>query len=223
MRNRRIFDDVMFSDESLFTNKGLFNRHNTRMWEAANPHWVQFRQRYTFSVMVWGGIIGTRVIGPYFFEENINGEVYANFITEELPRLLAEANVPPQVRQRMIFQHDGAGPHRDLRVIQLLDENYPNRWMGNGGPIPWPPYSPDLTCLDFFLWGYVKEYVYNNSPRNEEHLRELITEGFARVTVQQLRRVQNSFIERIQLCIDLEGDTFENIIKCKACNYLKEM
>ena len=27
------------------------------------------------------------------------------------------------------------------------------------GPIPWPPRSPGITPLDFFLWGYVKDIV----------------------------------------------------------------
>jgi len=34
------------------------------------------------------------------------------------------------------------------------------RWIGRGGPIPWPPRSPDLNSLDFFFWGYLKETVY---------------------------------------------------------------
>jgi hypothetical protein len=27
--------------------------------------------------------------------------------------------------------------------------------MDRQGPVPWPPTSPYLTPLDFFLWGYV--------------------------------------------------------------------
>jgi hypothetical protein len=34
------------------------------------------------------------------------------------------------------------------------------RWIGRGGSITWPPRSPDLTPLDFFLWGYAKNIVY---------------------------------------------------------------
>ncbi|GBL73687.1 hypothetical protein AVEN_230681-1 [Araneus ventricosus] len=42
---------------------------------------------------------------------------------------------------------------------------YPGRWIGRGGPVLWPPRSPDLTSLDFFLWGHLKELVYR-----DEHL-----------------------------------------------------
>ena len=30
-----------------------------------------------------------------------------------------------------------------------LNECFPNRWLGRGGPVAWPPRSPDLTPLDY--------------------------------------------------------------------------
>jgi len=41
-----------------------------------------------------------------------------------------------------------------------LNETFRNRWLGRGGPVPWPPRSSDLTPLDFFLWGHMKTLVY---------------------------------------------------------------
>ena len=45
--------------------------------------------------------------------------------------------------------------------ILFLDATFPNRWIGRGGPTLWPPRSPDITSLDFFLWGYVKDKVFS--------------------------------------------------------------
>jgi hypothetical protein len=52
-------------------------------------------------------------------------------------------------------------------VFDLVDEvrthlnhTMPGGWIGNGAPIAWPPRSPDLTTLDLFVWGYVKNLVY---------------------------------------------------------------
>lgn len=36
---------------------------------------------------------------------------------------------------------------------------FPGKWIGTHSSIPWPPRSPDLTCLDYFLWGYLKNKV----------------------------------------------------------------
>jgi hypothetical protein len=41
-----------------------------------------------------------------------------------------------------------------------LDATFPNRWIGRDGPTPWIPRALDITPLDFFLWGYVKDKVY---------------------------------------------------------------
>lgn len=36
-------------------------------------------------------------------------------------------------------------------LLGYLDLTFPNRWIGRLGPSPWPPRSPDLTPLHFFL------------------------------------------------------------------------
>jgi len=45
--------------------------------------------------------------------------------------------------------------------IWFLDATFSNRWIGREGPTHWPPRSPDITPLDFFLWGYVKDKVFS--------------------------------------------------------------
>jgi hypothetical protein len=47
---------------------------------------------------------------------------------------------------------------------------YTGRWIWCGGPISWPPWSPDLTLLDFFLWGQLKEHVYAVLPMSIKDL-----------------------------------------------------
>ena len=92
---------------------------------------------------------------------HLNGENYLQFLQEELPELLED--VPLDVRRRMWFQHDGAPVHSTRIVRDWLDQRFPGRWIGRGGPVSWPLRSPDLNPLDFFLWGHVKAYVYTTS------------------------------------------------------------
>jgi hypothetical protein len=40
--------------------------------------------------------------------------------------------------------------------------HFPGRCLGRDGPIPWLPRPPDISPLDLFLWGYVKDIVYKN-------------------------------------------------------------
>jgi hypothetical protein len=53
---------------------------------------------------------------------------------------------------------------RDTRVRNLIDEKFHGRLFGRAGPIHWPPRSPDVNRIDFFLWGHLKESVYLVRP-----------------------------------------------------------
>ncbi|XP_047101572.1 uncharacterized protein LOC124720308 [Schistocerca piceifrons] len=68
--------------------------------------------------------------------------------------------------------HDGAPPHCGIGVRELSEERLPGKWIGRRGPVEWPPRSPDLTPLDFYLWGHLKQIVYAESIRDLRHLGE---------------------------------------------------
>ena len=93
---------------------------------------------------------------------------YIVFIRDILPKMLE--NVPLQVRQRLLFQHGGALAHFALDVREYLNNVFPNRWIGRSGPVQWPLSSPDLTPMDFFIWGEMKCLVYETSIDTPEEL-----------------------------------------------------
>jgi hypothetical protein len=76
---------------------------------------------------------------------------YVDFLQSEIPLLLEE--VPLAKRLRMVFQHDGAPAHYNRLVTHHLNLTFPERWIGCGGYIQWPPKSPEYIPLDF-VYGY---------------------------------------------------------------------
>jgi len=70
----------------------------------------------------------------------------------------------------MYFQHDGAPSHYTRHVMQHLNVTFPKRWIGRGSTINWPPRSPDLTPLDFCLWGLMKCEVYRKKVDTRDEL-----------------------------------------------------
>jgi len=100
-------------------------------------------------VNVWCGLLGNKLIGPSVFDINLTGNTYEVFLRNELPGLLED--IPLMIRSQMYFQHDGYPLRYTRRVTEYLNESFRNLWLGRGGPVAWPPRSPDLTSLDYFL------------------------------------------------------------------------
>src|SRR5215469_5408052 len=62
---------ILFTDEASFTGDGINNLRNLHTWSHRNPHATcvtHFRRR--FSVNVWCGVLGNRLIGPFVFDNN---------------------------------------------------------------------------------------------------------------------------------------------------------
>ena len=59
---------------------------------------------------------------------------------------------------------DGAASHTANETKALLCQQFSEkRLIGKGFENAWPPYSPDLTPCDFWLWNEIKTCVYNNN------------------------------------------------------------
>ncbi|KAJ4436462.1 hypothetical protein ANN_16493 [Periplaneta americana] len=92
--------------------------------------------------------------------------------TGTIPHVLEDT--PLINRQHIHFLHDGAPAHFSRTARRYLDRRFPDRWIGRGGPIAWPPRSPDLNPLDFYLWGHLKSLVYSSLVLDLESLRNRI-------------------------------------------------
>jgi hypothetical protein len=64
------------------------------------------------------------------------------------------------------FQQDGATPH--MQPWKCWKSFFGHRIISKG---LWPPRSPDLLPLDFYLWSFLKSCVFDNSPRTASQLK----------------------------------------------------
>ncbi|OXU20115.1 hypothetical protein TSAR_016502 [Trichomalopsis sarcophagae] len=115
-------------------------------------------------------------------------------------------------RYRMWLQQDGDPPHYARLVRNFLNDRFPNRWIGRGGPIAWSPRSPDLTPLDFYLWGYLNDTVYRERPTTANDMRISIENACANIPRNVLIRTVEHFQQRLQLCLQVGEATFEHLL-----------
>jgi hypothetical protein len=110
--------------------------------------------------------------------------------------------------------HDGVPAHFSRAVRDVLNNTYHDRWIGRGEPTAWPPRSPDLNPLDFYLWGHLKTIVYATLVDCEETLHYLILD--APQTIRNylgiFERMRRSIMRRVEACIESHGEHFEHLI-----------
>lgn len=211
--NPQFLSRILFTDEAGFTKDGIFNFHNTHVWADENPHSImESRHQHKFSINVWAGIIGDFLIGPFLLPNRLTGPLYRDFLENSLPELLED--VPLEIRRHMWFMHDGAPPHFSITARQFLNEQFPARWIGRGGPTPWPARSPDANPLDFFLWGYLKQLVYASPVNNVQELRERVQNACQTIRNNAgiFGRVRQSLMRRANACIAANGGHFEHLL-----------
>ena len=125
-----------------------------------------------------------KIIGPFFFaEKSITAQIYLDVLTEYVATQLEQYQ--SQVIDKL------QGPNKVVHLIgvcQFLHETFTDRWTGRVSPIPWPPRSPGITPMDFFLWGYVKDIHYRTKVREINDLQHRIIEAIDTVTVDMLAR-----------------------------------
>jgi hypothetical protein len=203
---------VIWSDEAYFTSSGIFNRHNTRHWTEENPHLIFERQRqgrFGFSVACF--ILG-RQIAYRIYEGGLTGERYLDILQDVIPELLED--VPLALRNDIYFQQDGAPAHNAQQVTTFLQNRFQENWIGTNGPVRWPPRSPDISVLDFFLWGYIQHKVYRNRNRVPQELRNAVEVEFRNlrrrsvIVLNALRRIT----KMCQKCIRANGNHFEQFL-----------
>jgi hypothetical protein len=209
-----LFHRILFSDEKHFYLNSPANLHNIRYYSTSHPHheWHHEHQLHPQKVTVWAGLsweLG--LIGPFFFEGNVSSQSYLNMLQNQIvPALDFAADMKGVDRDRVIFQQDGAAPHYSIVVRAFLDATFPQRWIGRGSPtMGWPARSPDLSPLDFFLWGYLDSLVHQIPSPNLNQFRHRISHVSQQIPLQTIQRSIIEYEHRLLRCIEFNGQNVE--------------
>lgn len=209
------FCNILFSDEATFTRDGFFNLHNAHNYAyvGENPHKIkETKHQQKFSINVWIGVVGNQLLGPVKLPARLTGAHYLHFIADLLPDLMDD--VPLAIRYKLWFMHDGCPAHFSRDVRRFLDLTYGNQWIGRGGPVNWPPRSPDLNPCDFCIWGYLKSSVYAVPIETHNQLWERIENACNDFRNNQgiFHRIRHSLQKRLNLCIETNGRHVEHLL-----------
>lgn len=205
---------VFFTDEKVFYVSPPVHSQNNRVWSGGKKRDISSRrllaQRAKFSakVMVSAGVCFGGKGRLHFIDEKakINAEYYT---TKLLPKLFTDCR--QTLHRNFIFQQDGAPAHSSRQAQQFISENCPD-FIGKD---EWPPNSPDLNPLDYYVWGAMLEKYGKCQPKpaNKEELRVALMKIWRELPQENINKAVLSFRKRLRACVRADGMHFEQLLR----------
>ncbi|GFY03502.1 uncharacterized protein TNCV_3211391 [Trichonephila clavipes] len=182
--------NILWTDEAHFSLHGDVNNHNCRIWATSNPREYTQKPLHSSKVTAWCGFTGSFIIGPFFFETQypVNGWITKTVNAQRYLMLLRETVVPCVIK-------------RDVRGRQNRRRRY-----------PWLPWSPDLTPVHFWLWGYSKSHVYLSGPSSLSELKDAIRREVSSIHPDMLHSAVAGFVTRLECLLPCGGGHVEHIL-----------
>ena len=209
--NVRFLPNIIIGDEACFSMNGKVCTQNVRCYapQGQSPDYIYERSDQRHKLHVWIGLCGNgEMIGPYFFNRNVNGATYLEMLeTFVFPAVSRVYQRYGPIFHDIWWMQDGAPCHRSRIVTRALQGRFENRFVSLNQDIEWPPRSPDLTPCDFFLWGYLKQKVFRTPPENVVTLRRRIVDASNELREQRnfIRDSFNAMERKAHVCIAKNG------------------
>ncbi|XP_025416804.1 uncharacterized protein LOC112688013, partial [Sipha flava] len=125
---QRFLDYIFWIDASKFTNNGIINKQNNRYWSDSNTFWTNDTHfQHVWGTNVWCGLVGGKLLGPYFYDGTLTGIRYLDFLSNQLSIFMED--IPLNIRAHLFFQQDGAPAHNALIVHKYLEQAINHRWV----------------------------------------------------------------------------------------------
>jgi hypothetical protein len=106
-----------------------------------------------------------------------------------------------------VWQQDPAPSHVFNRSIKWLKDHFYDLVSKDC----WPPSSPDLNPLDYFVWGYLGTQTNGCAHTTKASLITSIKENFASMDKAMLAKTCVAFPGQMEAVIEAEGGFFSKI------------
>jgi len=98
-----------------------------------------------------------------------------------------------------MLHHDNAPCHTAISVIEFLAKK--------GIPVvPQPPYSPDLSPCDFFLFPKLKFNLKGRHFGTVKNIEKAVTDQLKAIPVSDYQRSYEEWEQRLRRCVACQGN-----------------
>ncbi|GFU94518.1 putative transposase [Trichonephila clavipes] len=161
------------------------------------------------SMLIWCFFYSQGIVHKEFVPQSQT--VNPHFYREVLERLQKRVmHVRSNIKNSWVLHHDNAPCHTAISV---------NRFLAcmNIPVAPQPPYSPDLSPCDFFLFLKLKNHLKGHHFGTLENIQTAVIDQLKAIPISEFHQYYEEWKKRLQHCVASEGRYFEgnNVELCK--------
>jgi inhibitor of nuclear factor kappa-B kinase subunit alpha len=203
--SRHAGEEFVFSDEKLFVLQQSHNIQNDRLWACSSrsiPDSERNIPRFqsAVSVMVWGGICKRGKLPLVFIEKGVKiNAIY--YKTEVLQKVVKPSVERMYGSDHYVFQQDGA-PSHTANVVQNWCRANLSDFLAKD---EWPPSSPDLNPLDYFVWSYMLSKINEHKVSTLAQFKTVILRVWDEMSMEVVRAACDGFEKRLKLVKKVKG------------------
>lgn len=186
---------ALFTDEKSF----WLGSATTHAWQDPKHRLSREVSKYQPKLHVWGGAGYYMKTKLYFFQENLNAQLYQQILQSRLQE--EKMTIAPggkKLRGKWFFVQDNDPKHRARTTLKLLNDMIGDRVIKH------PSNSPDLNPMEDF-WSYLNRKVQEANVTTIEGLKKILTREWNLMEWSEIRASVNSMPNRLQECLRVEG------------------
>ena len=135
--------------------------------------------------------------------QTVTGKFYSTQVISAVEKRYIERR--PKTGARGIkLLHDNASSHKTKQVANHIEE------IGMQ-TLDHPPYSPDLSPCDFWLFSKLKKHLSGKNFDTRLDIGYAIHKYLKDIPEEEYKKTFHCWIERLKRCIHAKGEYFENI------------
>ena len=197
---------LMLSTDPSYDNRTIASTLKMQIWIATNNRDVPrvMKTKFPATVMVFGLVSSEgHIMPPHIFKVGlkVNTKVYLDVLKSVvIPRCNQVTGGRPWV-----WQQDSEPVHKSKETQAWFQkECYDFVPFSH-----WPPSTPDLNPLDYFVWSYVENITNMTSHNTKASLIAAIHRVFAKLPPALVKKPCSQFRIRIEAVIEADGGCIE--------------
>ena len=153
-------------------------------------------------VTVWCGFWSRGIIGSFFFENEqgesvtVNNDRYRAILNEFLFTKIQEEDIG-----NIWFQQNSATCHTAEATLDVLSPVFEDRIISRKADVVWKPRSCDLTLLDYYLWGGIKDKSCADKPETIDALKDNIREAIGEIHMHTIDNMLKNWKDCVGYCM----------------------